>query len=78
MISEYMSNHGRILHSSKTGLRPVNQRKIAKAIRRAIGMGIHPSTHKHPEILFSAAHSGPRYHELDATQNPVGQNKKSK
>jgi small subunit ribosomal protein S18 len=34
---------------------------MAKAIRRAIGMGIHPSTHKHPEILFTQARAGPRY-----------------
>lgn len=61
MISEYMTDQGRIKHSRLTGLRPVNQRKIAKAIRRAIGMGIHPSTHKHPDILFPNAFSGPRY-----------------
>ncbi|PSR97628.1 ribosomal protein S18 [Coniella lustricola] len=61
MISEYMTNMGRIKHSSETGLRPVNQRKMAKAIRRAIGMGIHPSTHKHPEILFTQTQAGPRY-----------------
>ncbi|CAN8105846.1 unnamed protein product [Discula destructiva] len=61
MISEYMTDQGRIKPSQMTGLRPVNQRKIAKAIRRAIGMGIHPSTHRHPEILFDEIHSGPRY-----------------
>lgn len=42
---------GRIKHSLNTGLRPKNQRKMAKAIRRAIGMGLHPSVHRHPEIL---------------------------
>jgi len=42
---------GRIKHSVDTGLRPVNQRRMAKAVRRAIGMGIHPSVHAHPEIL---------------------------
>ncbi|OCL13239.1 ribosomal protein S18 [Glonium stellatum] len=51
MMSEYMTEMGRIKHSSETGLRPVNQRKIAKAIRRAIGIGLMPSVHKHPEIL---------------------------
>ncbi|KAL2071853.1 hypothetical protein VTL71DRAFT_13088 [Oculimacula yallundae] len=51
MMSEYMSDTGRIKHSKETGLRPVNQRKIARAIRRAIGLGMHPSVHKHPEIL---------------------------
>lgn len=42
---------GKIKHSKVTGLRPVNQRKIAKAIRRAIGMGFYPSVHAHPEML---------------------------
>lgn len=51
IMSEYMTEIGRIKHSSETGLRPVNQRKIAKAIRRAIGIGLMPSVHKHPEIL---------------------------
>ncbi|GKT60311.1 ribosomal protein S18 [Colletotrichum tofieldiae] len=51
MISEYMTSFGQIEHSKNTGLRPVNQRRIAKAIRRAIGMGIHPSVHHHPELL---------------------------
>lgn len=51
MISEFMTPFGRIKHSDETGLRPVNQRKMAKAIRRAIGLGIHPSVHYHPEIL---------------------------
>ncbi|KAK2069566.1 hypothetical protein P8C59_004130 [Phyllachora maydis] len=54
MISEFMSPHGRILHSTETGLRPVNQRKMAKAIRRAIGLGIHPSVHRHPELIKQA------------------------
>ena len=51
MISEFMTPHGRIKRSAETGLRPVNQRKMAKAIRRAIGLGLHPSVHHHPEIL---------------------------
>ncbi|KAH9906761.1 ribosomal protein S18 [Xylariomycetidae sp. FL2044] len=51
-ISEFMTSHGRIKHSADTGLRPPNQRKLAKAIRRAIGLGIHPSVHRHPEILM--------------------------
>ncbi|KAK4156274.1 ribosomal protein S18 [Chaetomidium leptoderma] len=59
LISEFMTPMGRIEHSSKTGLRPVNQRKMAKAIRRAIGMGLHPSVHKHPEILRLGRHGVP-------------------
>ncbi|KAI1765123.1 ribosomal protein S18 [Hypoxylon sp. FL1150] len=52
VISEFMTSHGRIKKSVETGLRPVNQRKMAKAIRRAIGLGIHPSVHHHPELLM--------------------------
>ena len=44
---------GRIKHSLDTGLRPVNQRKMAKAVRRAVGLGIYPSVYIHPEILRS-------------------------
>ena len=51
MMSEYMTPMGRIKHRRDTGLRAVNQRKIAKAIRRAVGMGLIPSVHKHPEVL---------------------------
>lgn len=54
-----MTTMGRIRHSSDTGLRPVNQRKIAKAVRRAIGMGLHPSVHRHPEILRLRRHGMP-------------------
>ncbi|TVY16129.1 Mitochondrial 37S ribosomal protein rsm18 [Lachnellula arida] len=51
IMSEYMTDMGRIKHSKETGLRPVNQRRIARAIRRSIGIGLMPSVHKHPEIL---------------------------
>ncbi|EMC95632.1 hypothetical protein BAUCODRAFT_148523 [Baudoinia panamericana UAMH 10762] len=51
MMAEYVSEMGRIKHSSESGLRPVNQRRMAKAIRRAIGMGLMPSVYKHPELL---------------------------
>lgn len=47
-----MTDGGSILRPKKTGLRPVNQRKMAKAVRRAIGLGLHPSVHKHPELLM--------------------------
>ena len=50
-MSEYMTSMGRIKHRRETGLRAVNQRKIAKAIRRAVGMGLLPSVHEHPEVL---------------------------
>jgi small subunit ribosomal protein S18 len=51
LMSEYMTEMGRIKHSKETGLRPKNQRKIAKAIRRAIGLGLMPSVHRHPLVL---------------------------
>jgi small subunit ribosomal protein S18 len=52
IMSEYMTDLGRIKHSNETNLRPVNQRRMARAIRRAIGVGIlMPSTHRHPEII---------------------------
>lgn len=51
MMSEYVSETGRIRHSKETGLRPKNQRKIAKAIRRAVGLGLMPSVHRHPLVL---------------------------
>ncbi|QSZ36833.1 hypothetical protein DSL72_006716 [Monilinia vaccinii-corymbosi] len=54
IMSEYVTPMGRIRGSKETGLRPVNQRKIAKAIRRSIGLGIMPSVHRHPEILYKA------------------------
>ena len=54
-MSEYMTPMGRIKHSKETGLRPVNQRRIARAIRRSIGIGMMPSVHRHPEILQQTA-----------------------
>jgi small subunit ribosomal protein S18 len=51
IMSEYMTPMGRIKHSKETGLRPVNQRRIARAIRRSIGMGLMPSVYEHPELL---------------------------
>lgn len=51
LVQEFTSSSGQILHSSVTGLRPVNQRKIAKMIRRVQGMGIYPTIHDHPEMI---------------------------
>ena len=51
---------GRILHRKETGLRPVNQRRISKAIRRAVSMGLMPSVHRHPEILEAEAEARDR------------------
>lgn len=52
VISDFITPFGRIKHSNDTGLRPVNQRKMAKTIRRAIGLGIHPSVYRHPMLLL--------------------------
>lgn len=72
-----MTAMGRIQHSRLTGLRPVNQRKVAKAIRRAIGMGIHPSTHKHPNILFRNQNiPAPRYRPKQSAAAEKGDNDK--
>jgi small subunit ribosomal protein S18 len=57
IMSEYMTETGRIKHSRDTGLRPKNQRKIAKAIRRAIGLGLMPSVHRHPLVMRKSAPS---------------------
>lgn len=51
VMSDFVSDMGRIRPASETGLRPVNQRKVAKAVRRAQALGLMPSVHKHPEVL---------------------------
>jgi small subunit ribosomal protein S18 len=49
-MSEFVTDTGRIKGSRETGLRPRNQRRMAKAVRRAIGIGLMPSVYLHPEI----------------------------
>jgi small subunit ribosomal protein S18 len=51
IMSDFISDMGRIRPAKETGLRPVNQRKVAKALRRAVALGLMPSIHKHPELL---------------------------
>lgn len=51
ILGSFVTPLGRLMHRNQTGLRAVNQRKISKAVRRAVGMGLMPSVHKHPEIL---------------------------
>ncbi|KAJ4267727.1 hypothetical protein NW762_003842 [Fusarium torreyae] len=51
LIEHFTSPSGMINHSNLTRLRPVNQRKVAKMVRRVQGMGIYPSVHAHPEML---------------------------
>lgn len=50
-LSRFTTQMGRIKHRKETGLRGVNQRRIAKAIRRSVGLGLLPSVHRHPELL---------------------------
>jgi small subunit ribosomal protein S18 len=52
VIGDFITPFGRIKHNKETGLRLVNQRRMAKTIRRAIGLGIHPSVYRHPMILL--------------------------
>jgi len=54
MMAEFTTTMGRIKNPRDTGLRRVNQRRVARAIRRAVGMGWLPSVHVHPEFLRRA------------------------
>ncbi|KAI5467180.1 ribosomal protein S18 [Mariannaea sp. PMI_226] len=51
LIDYFTTPSGMINHSKVTRLRPVNQRKVAKMIRRVQGMGLYPTVHAHPEML---------------------------
>ena len=51
VMAEFCTPGMRIKGRVETGLSNVNQRKLAKAVRRSIGMGLMPSVHKHPESL---------------------------
>ena len=51
MLAEFMTTMGRLRSRKETGLRPVNQRRLSKAIRRATGMGLMPTVYPHPELL---------------------------
>lgn len=55
VMSELVSDMGRIKSRALTGFRLKNQRRAAKAVRRAIGMGLVPSVHKHPELFSERA-----------------------
>lgn len=52
LLSMFVSETGRIRGAKETGLKPVNQRKVAKAIRRAVGLGLMPSVYRHPELMI--------------------------
>ncbi|KAF3919936.1 hypothetical protein AA313_de0203227 [Arthrobotrys entomopaga] len=51
LLKDFMTSAGRIKHRTLTNLSNRNQRKMSKAIRRAIGIGLLPSVHRHPSIL---------------------------
>lgn len=53
LIQEFTTSSGQVKHSKETALRPVNQRKVAKMIRRIQGMGLYPTIHDHPELIRS-------------------------
>lgn len=53
MMGEFVTEMGRIKGRRITGLRLVNQRKLAKGVRRSIGLGLVPSVHQHPELFES-------------------------
>lgn len=51
MMAGFVTDLGRIKSRKITGLRPRNQRRMAKAVRRAIGIGLIPSAYRHPELM---------------------------
>ncbi|EWC46533.1 hypothetical protein DRE_04256 [Drechslerella stenobrocha 248] len=53
LLKDFMTTAGRIKHRSVTGLSNTNQRKVSKAIRRAVGIGLLPSVHRHPFVLMT-------------------------
>lgn len=51
MLSEWVSETGRIRTIRELGVRRRSMRKLSKAVRRAVGLGIMPSVHRHPEMM---------------------------
>ncbi|TID22157.1 hypothetical protein E2P81_ATG11266 [Venturia nashicola] len=50
LLDQFTSETGRIRAGKETGLRLRNQRRVARAVRRAIGIGLMPSVYRHPEL----------------------------
>ncbi|CAG8687040.1 440_t:CDS:2 [Ambispora leptoticha] len=48
LLSSFVSEMGKILPRSQTGITAKNQRRLAKAIKRARSFGLMPSTHRMP------------------------------
>ncbi|KAL8723513.1 MAG: hypothetical protein Q9181_007272, partial [Wetmoreana brouardii] len=72
MMTEFVTSMGRLRHRRETGLRGVNQRRIGRAVRRAVGMGLLPSVHKHPEMLEMEAEEAARKRANAALRKPGG------
>lgn len=51
MINHFTNEGAQIPPRTFTQLRPVNQRRVAKMVRRAQGMGLYPTMYDHPELL---------------------------
>ncbi|CAG8485477.1 407_t:CDS:2 [Diversispora eburnea] len=59
LLSNFVSDMGRILPRKKTGLTAKNQRKLAKAIKRARSFGLIPSTYRRQiELDFFPGYRG--------------------
>ncbi|RCH81691.1 28S ribosomal protein S18c, mitochondrial, partial [Rhizopus stolonifer] len=50
LLSKFVSDMGKILPREQTGLTAKNQRKLAKAVKRARAMGLMSSTNNHSEF----------------------------
>ncbi|KAG9285923.1 hypothetical protein G9A89_013348 [Geosiphon pyriformis] len=50
LLSGFVSDMGRILPRSQTGITKKNQRRLTKAINRARSFGLLPSTHRRPLV----------------------------
>ncbi|KTW30250.1 ribosomal protein S18 [Pneumocystis carinii B80] len=51
VLSEFITEMGRILPRDETGCSAKHQRQLAKAIRRCRGIGLLPTTQRHPTYL---------------------------
>ncbi|KAG1137857.1 hypothetical protein G6F64_010011 [Rhizopus arrhizus] len=53
LLSKFVSDMGKILPREQTGLTAKNQRKLAKAVKRARAMGLMSSTNNHSEFKLN-------------------------
>jgi len=60
IMAEYVTPMGRLMHSRNTGLGAKNQRRVSRAVRRLVGLGLAPAVYAHPEILQKKAARIPR------------------